>query len=792
MIRTAAARATFRGSVGLALAVAAPAGAQQVPRLLPQPQSVTVGRGSVTIAAGTVVTAETPDATAAANLLIGHVATVRGLTLVGGTARDAARIRFAADPSITGSEAYRLTVARDGIRVAASASTGFVHGAMTLVQLLSPDAGFGRAVRVPVLTIEDAPRFAWRGLMLDSTRHFLPLPEVKRIVDQMAAVKLNTLHFHLTDDQGWRFESKRFPKLTEVGAWRVPPSTGGAVSGERYGGFYTQDELRGLVRYAAERGITIVPEIDLPGHAQALVAAYPELGVLGDHPAVGHDWGVMPYLLNPGPEGVAFVKAILDELIDVFPGTYIHLGGDEAVKDQWERSPAVQAQMKALGIATENGLQSWLIGEFGTYLAGKGRRLIGWDEILEGGVPPSASVMSWRGEQGAVDAARQNHDVVLSPAPILYLDSAQSDHADEPPGRAIVQTLADVYAYHPMPAGIDPAQAHHVLGAQMNAWSEYLVTPYQVQHVVFPRIAALAENSWTKAPRDFTGFTRRLAPQMSRWRRGGVEVADSAFAVEYRLDGTRGDALRNGRVAVSLGQQATLGTLRYTLDGTAPTARSRRYAGTKLTMKPGATIRAAPFDSQGQPLAAPRDFVTTSAALLTRSSAELLRCQSGLNLRVALTPDATTNGPAYTVNLFDPCTVFPAAPTDLAGGYTIEVARLARHYGLAHQHDKVQRPYNVTPHGELLVLVGCRAGREDAADAVAPKPVVAGTFPLPDPATAPQRMTFTGTLPDMGGDTDICLRFTAPASDPLYAIERVQLSERDRATATLRPSGARP
>lgn len=774
MIRNAA-----RASLVLALAVAGPAWAQERPRLVPLPQSIELGRGSIGIAAGAGVAAETTEAAAAARLLIDHVKTVRGIALAETPGSGAARIRFVADTSVKGAEGYRLAVTRDGIRIGASSAAGFVHGAMTLVQLLSPDSRFGQPVRVPLLTIDDSPRFAWRGLMLDTVRHFVPLPEVKRIVDQMAQVKLNTLHFHLTDDQGWRFESKRYPKLTEVGAWRNGPSTGGPAPTERYGGFYTQEELRGLVAYAAERGITIVPEIDLPGHAQALVAAYPELGVLGDRPAVGHDWGINPYLLNPGPAGVAFVKAVLDELIDVFPGTYIHLGGDEAVKEQWERSPAVQAQMKAQGIASENGLQSWLIGEFGQYLATKGRRLIGWDEILEGGLPASASVMSWRGEKGAIEAANQGHDVVLSPAPIFYLDSLQSDHADEPPGRIIIKTLADVYAYDPIPKEIDPAKTHHVMGAQMNAWAEYLVTPFQLQHVVFPRIAALAENSWTGAPRDFPGFVDRVAPQMARWRRGGVEVADSAFAVEFKLPGSRGDALRADKVTVALGQQAPLGTIRYTLDGSTPTARSRRYAGMPLSLRHDTTIRATAFDRGGQPLAAVRDYSTARAALLARSSSEMVACPQGsMKLRVALTPDATGNAPAYNIDLFNTCLAYPAAPLDVAGGYTIEVARLARHYGLAHDYNKVRQHYNVTPHGELLVLVGCQAGRKEPPQEGAPKPVIAGSFPLPDPVTAPQRMTFTGTLPDMQGEKDICLQFTSPVLDPIYAVERVQLTER--------------
>lgn len=466
--------ATIVGRAALALlASATPAiaqtGAEPALALLPMPQSVVRGTGSFTVANGATIAATDAGASAAARLLADHVRTTRGLALTPGTT---GAIRLVRDASVTGDEAYRLTVTPQGITVAASGNRGLVHGAMTLAQLVSPDAAFSKPVAVPALTITDAPRFGWRGLMIDPARHFLPLPALRAIVDQMASVKLNTLHLHLTDDQGWRVEIKKYPKLTSIGGWRLPPWTGGAQPTEkdRVGGFYTQAELKELVAYAGVRGITIVPEIDLPGHANALVAAYPELGILGDRPLVSNNWGIMPYLFNPGPKGIAFVKDVLDELMTIFPGTYIHLGGDEAVKDQWERSPEVQAQMKALGIKTENALQSWMIEQFGTYLQSKGRRLIGWDEILEGGLPASASVMSWRGEQGGIDAANMGHDVVMSPGNPLYLNGLQSRRSDEPPGRLDITTLQQVYAYDPLPKGIAADKAHHVLGAQGNLW----------------------------------------------------------------------------------------------------------------------------------------------------------------------------------------------------------------------------------------------------------------------------------------------------------------------------------
>lgn len=741
--------------------------------LTPLPQSIVRGTGGFTVLDGAAIGTAPGDAGAetAARILAAHVKVERGLTLT--PHEGSGTITLTRDASVRGDEAYRLVVDAQGIRISASGDRGLLYGAMTIAQLLSPDRAFGKPVRVPAVTIEDAPRFGWRGLMLDVARHYQPIEAIYAIVDQMASVKLNTLHLHLTDDQGWRFEVKRYPKLTELGAWRMPPSAGGPP-GAKVGGFYTQEQLKALVAYAAARGITIVPEIDLPGHAQALVAAYPEFGVFGDRPGVSHDWGVNPYLLNPGPKGVAFVKQVLDELIAVFPGTYIHLGGDEAIKDQWQRSPQVQAQIKALGLKDENQLQSWLIDEFGNYLAAKGRRLIGWDEILEGGLPGSASVMSWRGEKGAVDAANQNHDVVLTPAPTLYFDSLQSDRGDEPPGRLSIQTLADVYKYEPMPAGIDPEKARHVLGAQGNAWSEYIVTPYQLQHLLFPRAAALAEITWSgKDKRDFSSFLTRLDPQIQRWRRSGMEVADSAFAVGYRLEGTRGEALRANRVRLALATQAPYGTIRYTLDGTAPSAKSPAYTA-PLDLKPGVTIRAVAFDAAGNAIAQPRSFDTSRAALLTRTSSDLVACPHGaFGLRVPLTSEAADNAPVFNVNLFDTCSAYPKAPLDIAKSFVIDVARLPRHYGLAHEAKALREHYNVTTYGELVVVARCIAAAKDKTI----EPVVLATFPLPDPATAPTRFSVSGALPAMGGDEDICFQFTAPLAGPYYAVERAVLSE---------------
>jgi hexosaminidase len=755
----------WRVVLAAALLAAAPAGAETALPLVPLPASVQRLSQGFIVTNGTAISVHGKGAAVAARLLGERVRTDRGLAL---PLSGRGSIRIERDKSITGDEAYRLTVDPRGIRIAAASDAGLVHGAMTLAQLLSPDSRFGQPVAVPGLRIDDAPRFRWRGYMADVARHFQPIESLKKSVDQMAALKLNMLHLHLTDDQGWRVEIKRYPELTRIGAWRTEPNAGGSPP-KRYGGFYTQAQLKDLVAYAAERGITIVPEIDLPGHAQAVVASYPEFGVFGDRPQVSGDWGVNPYLIDPGPKGVAFVKNVLDEIMAIFPGPYIHMGGDEAIKDQWQRSPRVQALMKEKGIASENAVQSYLIREFDAYLRAHGRRLIGWDEILEGGgLPKSATVMSWQGEKGAIEASKEGHDVVLSPAPTLYLDNLQSWLPDEPPMRPAnpAMTLETVYKYDAMPAEIAPENRHHVLGAQVNAWSEYLVTPERVQWATFPRLAAFAEGAWSPKPaRHFRGFLDRLEPQVVRWRREGVIAADSAFAVAYDLQGNGSAAVKAAQARVALSNQTEHGTIRYTLDGSVPTATSPTYSE-PLAVKTGTVIKAATFGSSGTLLSAPRAFDTSVPALLSTGTTGLSACTGGIELRFGMTPDAPGFAPAFNSNIFDGCLVWRKAPLSAARGFTIQVARLPRNLGLAHDFSKVKDYYPSTRFGELVVrATGCNGA-----------PVA--TFPLPDPTTSPNRLSFSGELPEGTADGDLCMTFTALKSDPIYAVGNVQLGAR--------------
>ncbi|RZB17217.1 beta-N-acetylhexosaminidase [Streptomyces sp. F001] len=438
-------------------------------------------------------------------------------------------------------EAYRLSVGADrGVEIRGGSAAGVFWGAQTLRQLLGPDAFRRAPVRpgttlgIPHQIIEDAPRFRWRGLMLDVARHFMPKEGVLRYLDLMAAHKLNVFHFHLTDDQGWRIEIRKYPKLTEVGSWRARTKFGHRASPsweeKPHGGYYTQDDIREIVVYAAERHITVVPEIDVPGHSQAAIAAYPELGNTDviDTTAltVWDTWGINPNVLAPTDNTLRFYEGVFEEVLELFPSEFIHVGGDECPKDQWKQSPAAQARIRELGLADEDELQSWFVGHFDKWLSARGRRLIGWDEILEGGLADGAAVSSWRGYAGGVAAARAGHDVVMCPEQQVYLDHRQSAGTDEPVPIGYVRTLADVYRFEPVPPQLSGEQMRHVLGTQANVWTEVMEDQARVDYQVFPRLAAFAEVAWSALPapaeRDFEDFGRRMAVHYRRLDALGV------------------------------------------------------------------------------------------------------------------------------------------------------------------------------------------------------------------------------------------------------------------------------
>ncbi|GHC65640.1 beta-N-acetylhexosaminidase [Streptomyces cinnamoneus] len=464
------------------------------------------------------------------------------------------RIVLTVDPAVErqlGPEGYRIVVDGYALRIDGGSAAGLFWAAQTFRQMLGPEA-FRRAPvnprrewTVPRVVVEDAPRFAWRGVLLDVARHFMPKDGVLRYLDLLAAHKLNVLHLHLTDDQGWRVEIERYPRLTEVGAWRARTKVGHRASplwDERpHGGYYTKDDIREIVAYAAERHITVVPEIDVPGHSQAAIAAYPELGntdvIDTTALSVWDTWGVNPNVLAPTDNTLAFYENVLAEVLELFPSPFVHIGGDECPKEQWKASPAAQARTAAEGLADEDELQSWFIRHFDRWLAGRGRRLVGWDEILEGRRPggslsPGATVSSWRGFAGGIAAARAGHDVVMCPEQQVYLDHRQAAGPDEPVPIGYVRTLEDVYRFEPVPPELTQEQAAHVLGAQANLWTEVMETQQRVDYQAFPRLAAFAETVWSALPapgrRDYADFARRMGAHYRRL---------DALGVDYRPPG---------------------------------------------------------------------------------------------------------------------------------------------------------------------------------------------------------------------------------------------------------------
>jgi hexosaminidase len=499
--------------------------------LLPQPVTLRPGEGHFSLTEATVIVVER-ETRSIGQLLADALARASGFSLPLVTYRTTQEtaIVLVVDAALThlGKEGYMLTVDEQAVTIVGADLAGVFYGTQTLRQLFAPAIFSAEPVKqqwdIAAVTIEDAPRFPWRGMLLDTARHFFPPVEILKLIDLLALHKINVLHLHITDDQGWRMESKRYPRLTEVGAWRKETVIGHALKPEGYdgtphGGFYRQEELREMVAYAQERFVTIVPELDMPGHARAALAAYPELGVSGQPLEVATTWGIFPDLYSPTAHTLHFLQDVLTEIMEIFPAPVIHVGGDEAIKDQWQASPAVQARIKALGLADEQELQSWFLSQIGTFLHQHGRRFIGWDEILEGGLPEGALVMSWRGLEGGLAAARAGHDVVMTPQAYVYLDHYQSNDPAEPLAIGGYTPLEKIYSFDPLPAALTPEQARHILGAQANLWSEYITTPAHLEYMAFPRLIALAELTWTpQAQRDFADFRQRLARHEERLR----------------------------------------------------------------------------------------------------------------------------------------------------------------------------------------------------------------------------------------------------------------------------------
>jgi hexosaminidase len=506
-------------------------------------------------------------------------------------------VHLALDPAIADDEGYRLVVQNDRIELRAKAPAGLFYAVETLRQLFSASTadarGASKGLLIPAVRIEDAPRFRYRGLHLDTVRHFFSVDLVKRQIDLMASFKLNRFHWHLTDDQGWRIEIKKYPKLTEVGAWRKETLIGhegdGApkYDGQRHGGFYTQEEIKDVVAYAQRRFVTIVPEIEMPGHARAALASYPELACTKGPFEVATTWGVFDDIFCPTEKTFSFLEDVLTEVLALFPGQYVHLGGDEVPKVRWKKSPRAQEVKKREHLKNEEELQSYFVRRMGSFLAKQGRRMIGWDEILEGGLAKDATVMSWRGFEGGIEAAKQNHDAIMTPQDYAYFDSYQTRDIDQDPlaiGGYV--PIEKVYAFDPVPETFTAEQGAHVLGGQGNVWTEYIATARHLDYMVFPRLLALAEVLWTpRERRSWDGFSQRLPDQLARLDQQGVTYSRHFFDPRQKSEVTK-----DGHCVVTLITN-TPSEIRFTVDGSEPTAASPVY-GEPIVLDRSATVKA--------------------------------------------------------------------------------------------------------------------------------------------------------------------------------------------------------
>ncbi|WP_370003363.1 beta-N-acetylhexosaminidase [Winogradskyella sp.] len=528
------------------------------------------------------------------------------------------KINFVKDTSILNPEGYRIEVNPIHIKISATTAQGAFYAVQTLRQLLPAELETGKLKRkdiaIAATKISDQPQFSYRGMHLDVARHMFSVKFIKKYIDALAMLKMNTFHWHLTDDQGWRIEIKQYPKLQEVAAFRDETLIGHysdqphRFDGKRYGGYYTQEEIKDIVAYAQERFVTIIPEIEMPGHAQAAIAAYPELGCAStlrhssgqeasatDEPVeVAKEWGVFEEIYCPNKKTFAFLEGVLDEVLELFPSKYIHIGGDEAPKTRWENCAHCQALIKKEGLKDEHELQSYFITKMEKYLNSKGRQIIGWDEILEGGLAPNATVMSWRGTSGAVEAAKAGHNVVMTPTSHCYFDYYQSENEDEPLAIGGFLPLEKVYGFNPIPEELTTEESTYVLGAQGNIWTEYIPTEDQLEYMAFPRMLAMSEVVWSKPEnKNHEDFVLRLEQFHKR-----LDVLNVNYANHlYEIDGNV--VSQNDTTYYKLETLTKGKTIRYTLDGSEPDLNSKIYQS-QIPISQSTTIKAAVFKDKKQ------------------------------------------------------------------------------------------------------------------------------------------------------------------------------------------------
>lgn len=498
----------------------------------------------------------------------------------------------------TSDEAYVVVVDANQIVITANQNRGVFYGIQTLLQLIEENRS---NLEIPALVIRDSPKFAYRGMHLDVSRHFFNAEEVKQYLDYLAAYKINKFHWHLTDDQGWRIEIKSHPKLTEIGAFRkesqIGPYAAMTFDGKPYGGFYTQEQIKDVVAYAQKLHIEIIPEIEMPGHALAALAAYPELSCTGGPFEVGTTWGVMDDIFCPKDETFALLEDVIDEVITLFPSKYIHIGGDEAPKTRWKTCSHCQELIKKEGLKDELELQSYFITRMEKYINSKGKAIIGWDEILEGGLAPNATVMSWTGIQGGIHAAKTGHDAIMTPTSHLYFDYYQGNPQTEPLAFGGDLRLEKVYSFNPIPAELSAEEAKHILGPQANLWTEYITDFGQVQHMLFPRLMALSEVAWgTSQPDQYKKFESRVIEHMKTLDRKGINYSNAIFEVIGNIE------LIDGELTYNLSTANDPKNIRYTVDGSEPISTSFPYVS-PIKIDKSQTIKATYFEN-GKPISA--------------------------------------------------------------------------------------------------------------------------------------------------------------------------------------------
>ncbi|MDP4239843.1 MAG: family 20 glycosylhydrolase [Bacteroidota bacterium] len=505
---------------------------------------------------------------------------------------------------ITGNpEEYTLNISPKAIRIEAGAPTGFFYALQTLYQLLPAEIYGKKPVKgiiwaVPAVRINDSPRFKYRGMHLDVGRHFFPVEFIKKYIDALAMHKFNSFHWHLTEDQGWRIEIKKYPRLTEIGSRRDETLVGyyydrfpQQFDGKPYGGFYTQKEAREIVAYAKERFITVIPEIELPGHATAAIASYPFLSCVPDSTVkVATKWGVFKDVYCPRDTTFRFLEDVLTEIMDIFPSRYIHIGGDECPKDRWKKTTECQELIKTLRLKDENGLQSYFVKRIEQFLNSKGRQIIGWDEILDGGIAPNATVMSWRGNEGGIAAAKSGHDVIMTPGAYCYFDKYQADPETEPTTIGGYLPLGMVYRYEPIPAELTTEEGKHILGAQANVWTEYMPTTESVEHMAFPRASAMAEVSWgARENRNWEHFCQRMPADFERYAQLDIHPSRAFFNVQFQTNITADKKLQVSLLCDNLDAE-----IHYNTNDKVPTVKDALYTG-PVTLDKTATVTAAAF-----------------------------------------------------------------------------------------------------------------------------------------------------------------------------------------------------